>query len=401
MVAPEEDLSFARYAREAGALARDVENEIAHEERRQSVLLACDGRLHVAGLFILAAIFVNLVFLIVLPRYMLYWIASSFVLYMANPFILMIPTGRPGTALPDREAIRNFFRSIRDTGRVPFPVAGDAKVFWKVLWDTFFINCQPLAEGFGMIFGINVLFALFSGYVAGSLESGAAALIALQSIAIILFYAGILYIRPYTTSFFLSLDGMWTTLQEKVRAGWRAATRVILLVAALATASGVVVISAMLLPGMTLSTFLASVDLGPGWDLLPLTAVFASQVVIARYLQGAYSRELFLQVSDYKIHVWRDGILRPLAALPKTPEEIPAGEHLADLTTKLSQMRDDYRRMMVYTSEYHSLFGFFPVYLVLPDVSLILDRIRDAPRRPVPEPGGQVRTEPADRTTYT
>ncbi|MDK2889552.1 MAG: hypothetical protein PWR21_183 [Methanoculleus sp.] len=399
MVVPEEDPAFARYAREAGALARDVEDEIAREEQRQSALLACDGRLHATGLFILAAVLANLLFLLFLPRYMLYWITSSFILYMVNPFILMIPTGSPETALPDWKAIRKFIGSIRGAGRITFLAVGDARVYWKVFWDTFFINCQPLAAGFGLIFGINVIFALFSGYMAGSLRPGAAALITLQSLAIILFYAGILYVRPYTTSFFLSLDGMWTTLQEKVRAGWRAAMRVILLVAALGAASGALAVSAMLLPGMTFSAFLASADLAPGWDLLPLAAVFASQVVIVRYLQGAYSRELFLQVGDYKVHVWRDGILCRLAALPETPEENPTEEHLADLVTDLARMQSDYRRMKAYTSEYHSIFGFFPVYLVLPDLRLILDPNRDAPRKSGQEPGGGVRTEPADRTS--
>lgn len=399
MAVPQRDPAFARYTREAGALARDVEDEIAREEQRQSALLACDGRLHVTGLFILAAVLVNLLFLLLLPRYMLYWVASSFILYMVNPFILMIPTGGPKTAFPDWTAIVEFLGSIRGAGWISFLAAGDARVYWKVFWDTFFINCQPLAAGFGLIFGINVIFALFSGYMAGSLRPGAAALIVLQSLAIILFYAGILYVRPYTTSFFLSLDGMWTTLQEKVRAGWRAAMRVILLVAALGAVSGALAVSAMLLPGMTFSTFLASADLALGWDLLPLAAVFVSQVVIVRYLQGAYSRELFMQVGDYKIHVWRDGILRRLAAFPKTPEVIPTEERLADLVANLAQMHGDYRRMKAYTSEYHSIFGFFPVYLVLPDVGLILDRNRDAPRKSVQEPGGKVRTDPADRTS--
>ncbi|MCM2465646.1 hypothetical protein [Methanoculleus oceani] len=399
MAVPERDPAFVRYAREAGALARGVEDEIAREEQRQSALLACDGQLHVTGLFILAAVLANLIFLLFLPRYMLYWIAASFILYMANPFILMIPTGGLKTTLQDTKAVREFFSSLRGPGRVPFLVAGDARTFWKVFWDTFFINCQPLAAGFGLIFGINVFFALFSGYVAGFFEPETAALITLQSLAIILFYTGIWYVRPYTKSFFLSLDVMRMSMQEKVRAGWRATMRVVLLVAALAAASGAIAISAMLLPGMTLSTFLASVDLALGWNLLPLALIFASQVVIVRYLQGAYSRELFLQVGDYKVHVWRDGILRRLAASPTTPEEIPTPGHLADLMADLTQMQSDHRRMKVYTSEYHSLFGFFPVYLVLPDVRLILDRDHDAPRKSGPEPGGQVRTEPTDRPT--
>ncbi|MBA7466725.1 hypothetical protein ES707_01915 [subsurface metagenome] len=398
IVLQEGDAAFARYAREAGALARDVKDEIAREEQRQSSLLACDDRLHATGLFILVAVLANLFFLLFLPRYMLYWIVSSFILYMVNPFILMIPTGGGKMALPDGKAIREFLRSIRGTGGVPFLMAGDMRAFGKVLWDTFFINCQPLAAGFGLIFGIDVLFALFSGYVAGFFEPGTAALITLQSLAIILFYTGVWYVKPYTTSFFLSLDVMRVSMQEKVRAGWRAAMRAVLLVTALGAASGVLAISAMLLPGMTLSTFLASVDLALGWSLLPIAAIFTSQVVIARYLQGAYSRELLLQVGDYKkFHVWREGILNQLATLPKTLEEIPTPGHLVDLMVELKRMQSDYRRMKLYTSEYHDLFGFFPVYLVLPDIRLILDRSRDVPRESAPEPGGQVRTESADR----
>ncbi|WP_292520052.1 hypothetical protein [Methanoculleus sp.] len=398
MVVPKRDLTFARYAREARALRRDVEDEIAREEQRQSSLLACDDRLHATGIFILVAALVNLLFLLILPRYMLYWIVSSFILYMVNPFILMIPTGGTWTTLPDRKTIREFLSSIRGIGQAPSVVAGDARVFGKVLWDTFFINSQPLAMGFGLIFGINVLFAVFSGYIAGSLEPATTALVTLQSLAIILFYAGILYVKPYTKSFFISLDGMRMSLQERVRAGWRAAMRAVLLVTALGAASGTLAVSAMLLPGMTLSTFLASVEIVLGWDLLPLFAVFASQVIIARHLQGAYSRELFLQVGDYKVHVWRDGILNRLAGFPKTPEEIRGCGHLADLMAELTRMHGDYQRMMVYTSEYHSLFGFFPVYLVLPDIRLILDRSRDAPRKTVPETDSPVRTESTEQT---
>ncbi|MCK8517934.1 hypothetical protein [Methanoculleus sp. 7T] len=380
MVLPESDITFERYAQEAGALARDVEDEIAREEQRQSSLLSYDDRLHATGPFILAAVLVNLFFLLFLPRYILYWIVSSFVLYMVNPFILMVPTERGKTAVSDGKAILEILRSIRYAGGIPCAVAGDARTLGKVLWDTFFINCQPLAVGFGLIFGIDVLFAL-SGNLTGSLNPETAALITLQSLAIILFYAGIWCVKPYTTSFFLSLDVMRMSLREKIRAGWRAATRVVLLVAALGTASGILAISAMLLPGMTFSAFLASVDLALGWVFLPIAAIFISQVIIARYLQGAYSRELLLQVGDYKVHVWRDGILNRLAAFPKTPEEIRDLDHLEGLMAELKCMQSDYQRMRVYTSEHHDLFGFFPVYLVLPDVHLIRDRYSFTPSR--------------------
>lgn len=399
MAVVRDDVLFMRYAREAGALARGVKDEIAREERRQSSLLARDDRLHATGPFILIAVLANLFFLLVLPHFMLYWIVSSFVLYMANPFILMIPTGDGKATSRGMETAREILRSIREAGGVSCLVAHDARAFGKVFWDTFFINSQPLAAGFGLVFGINVSFAVASVCVAGSLEPGAAALITLQSLAIILFYAGIWHVKPYTTSFFLSLGEIRTNLQEKVQVGWWAAMRVVLLVAALGAVSGILAVSAMLLPGMTLSTFLASVDLGLGWGLLPLFAIFASQVVIVRYLQGTYSRELFLHVGGHKIHALQDGILRRLAAVPRTPDEITDPDHLTDLIAELSRMQDDFRRMRVYTSACHSLFGFFPVYLVLPDISAILDRDRGTPPGSALDSKGRVHTEPADRIT--
>lgn len=377
--------AFARYARETRALARDVSDEIAREEQQQSSLLAYDDRLHATGIFILAAVLVNLIFLLFLPGYTLYWIVSSFILYMVNPLILMIPARGRKTGILDGKVIRGFLESILNMRGVPCTMTRDARTFWKVFWDTFFINCQPLAVGFGLIFGIDVVFALFNGYVAGSFEAGTAALVTLQSLAIILFYASIWYFKPYTTSFFLSLDGMRMSLQEKISAGWRAAMRIVLLVATLGVASGILIISAMILPGVTFSTFLASVDLAPGSGILPIAAIFASQVTIARYLQGVYSRELLLQVGDYKVHVWRDGVLHRLAQFPKTPDEVPGPGHLEDLVAELRGMRNDYLRMKMYTSEYHDLFGLFPVYLVLPNICFILDRSRVVPQEPTQE----------------
>ena len=399
MVVARDNVLFVRYAREAGALARDVMDEIAREEQRQSSLLARDDRLHATGPFILIAVLANLFFLLVLPHFMLYWIVSSFILYMVNPFILMIPTGDGKTTFRGGETAREILRSVRETGGVSYLMAHDARAFAKIFWDIFFINSQPLAAGFGLVFSINVLFAAVSVCVAGFLEPGTAVLITLQSLAITLFYAGIWHVKPYTTSFFLSLDEIRTDLQEKIRVGWRAAMRVALLVAALGAVSGILAVSAMLLPGITLSTFLASVDPVLGWSFLPIFAIFASQIVIVRYLQGTYSRELFLHVGGYKVHALQDGILRRLATFPKNTDEVVDLDHLTDLMEELSWMRSDFRRMKMYTSDCHSLFGFLPVYLVLPDITVILDRSRGAPPESMLELGGRVRTEPADRNT--
>ncbi|MDD2788234.1 hypothetical protein, partial [Methanoculleus sp.] len=103
-------------------------------------------------------------------------------------------------------------------------------------------------------------------------------------------------------------------------------------------------------------------------------------------------------LGGYKVHVLRDEILNRLTTVPRVPEEIQSTGHLSDLVAELSRMQSDYRRMQMYTAEYHSIFGFFPVYLVLPEIPVILDRSHGAPPKPTPEPEGLVHTEPADRT---
>ncbi len=310
------------YFKELEAIRSNVLEDIALEEQKQNTLLAYNEKLHYTGLFILAALLVNIIFLIFLPRYLLYWIISSFILYMVNPFILMIPTNRTKATLPDRKTITEFAGVLRDIGVAKESRADQTKTIGKVLWDVFFINSQPLAIGFGLIYGLDILFSLHSGFIVGSLDRTAAMLITLQSLAIIIFYAVIWHIKPYNPRFFNSLVGMGQDVRKKIRTGWRQGMRVVLFVGALAAVSGVLVISAMLLPGMTLNTFLDSIDYSLGWSLLPIILIFLSQVIIARYLQGAYSKELLLQVGDNKIQIFRDEILHRLTKLPRTPQEI-------------------------------------------------------------------------------
>ncbi len=360
------------YLSELEDLRTNVREEIAREEQKQNSLLAYNEKLHWTGLFILAAVLVNVVFLIFLPHYMLYWIISSFVLYMVNPFILMIPTERSKMSVPDPGVITEFVGLLREIGITKDSRTDQTKTIGKVLWDVFFINSQPLAIAFGLIYGIDILFSLYSGFIADSLEPGTAILITLQSMAIIIFYAAIWHTKPYHSRFSKSIIGMSQDAREKIRTGWRAGLRVVLLVGALGALSGILVISAMLLPGMTLNNFLDSIDYSLGWSLLPIALIFLSQVIIARYLQGAYSKELLLQIGDDKIRTLREHLLAHLDDLAASmPGSGGAGDGIA---AEITAMSVTYLRLRVYKTEYHDLFGFFPVYLVVPDLQIILDR---------------------------
>ncbi len=163
---------YDAYAIELAVLEESIQDEIMQEERRQNSLFAHDERLRHTGLFLLAAVLINVLFL-TFPPATLYRIISSFALYMVNPLHPDDPDGaREDMAVPDTRTIREFAGVLRNPGVTPSMLTERKKTFGKVLWDVFFINGQPLAIGFGLIFGMDILFALYSGYVAGRLIPG-------------------------------------------------------------------------------------------------------------------------------------------------------------------------------------------------------------------------------------
>jgi len=375
------------------ALRGEVLSELQREEEKQDSLLGYNARLLHTGLFILAAILINALFIVTLPGYMLYWVISSFILYMVNPFILMIPGDKEKRAAFDTAAVQEIFDTVKDIVALRHALLDRKWTLGRMVWDAFFINSQPLATGFGCIFGINIIFAVIGSRTTGTLGDYTATLIILQSVAIIIFYAAIWRIKPYSQSFLNSILGMQKDARAEFRRGWRSALRVILFMGMLAAASGVLLVSAILLPGITFGSVLKSAGYAFGWSIFPIILIFLSQIVIVRYLQGAYSRELLLQFGDFKIRE----LQRLLQAIPAV-EPGSAGDAPPRITpADLADLHSRYIRISTYKTEYHDLCSFFPVYLLIPDIFLILQEPVDSPG----EPGGTGEISPENSRTGT
>jgi hypothetical protein len=93
---------------------------------------------------------------------------------------------------------------------------------------------------------------------------------------------------------------------------------------------------------------------------------------MVRYLQGVYSKDMVLSFSEKKVATLRE-ILPCLPGCPPLEEgrEILAPEECLQSYEDLKKL---YIRSKMYTHTFHHLFGYLPVYLVVPDFKLILEK---------------------------
>jgi len=346
-------------------LITDTKNAIQEEEESVQKIKETVGPLRITAIVMVIGLIINIAFFTYSENYLMFWIVSSFLLLMFNPFILMIPKDPKSLFVRNKKSesdLSDQFTHIRTDVRT---VYGQKKFFGETLWNIFFINCQPLAPGFGLLFGMDIIFAIY-GASTGTIETITATIITFQSVAIILFYAGTSYVQPYSEGFFDSMLGIHKDIKAELQAGWRPALKFILLIALIAAASGILLIAALMLPGMTLNKVISIENIHHvGWRFIPLVVVFIFQVMLVRYLQGASSRTLVLRMSRHKTSVLRETVLSGLNALPETENE-ETREELEELG-RLSH------RVNACKPDYHELFGFFPVFLLAPDIRRLLE----------------------------
>jgi len=362
------------YTNERALLIERAEAGIAEELSEQSRLEKFGEKIRYTGVIILIAVLVNVFFYTITPVYIIGWVVSTFVLLMVNPFILMLPTNRnkevkvgDGSTVPDVAGL------LRDISGSAGSLMSRKQVISEVLWNVFFINCQPLVLGFSLIFSINIIFALIGAFVTGVFALQSAGIIIFQSVMIIVFYAGIEYLKPYSSGFFNSIIGVHRNAREKIQSGWRQGIKFILVVAIFAAISGIILFSALLLPGKSLGAIFTIDHIKLGWYILPLLVIFISQVLFVRYLQGASSRSLMIELTGNRLEMLKDNILPTLLSMPESLNSLN-GEECDALFSRLKSLEVFLLKMEIYKNNYQDLFGFFPVYFIVPDLQLFFKK---------------------------
>lgn len=325
-------------------------------------------------------------------KFYLYWIMASFTFLMVNPFLTMLPTDmadlkmyigyirelkvreltvrerKSRDEIAGEETSKRGSIGIADTTETIKGLSRKRNYLYELGWNLFFINCQPLAPGFLILFALSAAFALAGWAIFGQFGAYSSIIITVQSIALIVFYIAIVHVKPYSSGFFSEVLGIHSTFKEHYEEAWSKGLKFALTAAVLITVTGILLIAALVLPGITYGSFTsAEADIHINIGIFAL--IFLSQMIAVRHFQGRYSRTLAENLLKSKIGAIREEILPAISTL----DTASADEGVTpQMKSSLETIEIDLIRHRMLKIDYRSLFGYFPVCLINPDIGAVM-----------------------------
>lgn len=346
---------------ESSAIHNLIKNEIQILQDQQRALRTTGGIGSITLATLLLCILVNGAFLILFKEYFALFIAAGFYLFMIYFITLIIPLGAGARGLPLNN-IRRFVSALHHSGVVP-----STDRFTRIMLDVFYINSRTLFGGFLVIFSFVLLFTGI-GFFSGSFSFATVMFILFQAISILLFYGLVWKFEPYTVQYHHDMRELKGKLVTKQFPEW--AVMVLFGTAAVLVLFGIIS-TIILLPGFTVNKVLSLTGIEElEYHFVLIGILVTSQYFIVRFFHGISSKELAEQFSDAQIARLQCADMMPegeresggVSRDPATPE---AGMK-CDLAGALLESK-------IYKVEKKTLFGAFPVYIVNPDFSVILD----------------------------
>ncbi len=353
-------MSPPQYAPDTGsreqALDRIVSGELTVIQEKRIILQSRDkpGFLHRGVLF--SCILVNIIFLVTVADYPALFIAASFYLNMFYFIVLLIPA-RPGTALSKTEITR-FHHWLRDVG-----VKSGTSRFTRLFINSFFMNSRALSPGIGLLFSVDILFALFS-YIFRDLPLIITVIVIAQCGVIILFYLIVWMVEPFSTGFRHNIDLVRKRLYREKIPPWMVS---LIFMTGILFAVFLFLTAIILLPGMTVTAFMSQSGLNKlAYLILFITILAVSQYFLIRSIHGTTSRAMAERILDFQ-----EDSLRELGRLRddrRTGTLNEAGER--------TRQTDLLFASAIYSVREHTLLGKFPVYTVDIDIPALMDIMR-------------------------
>ncbi|HWS21252.1 MAG TPA: hypothetical protein VN227_01265 [Methanoregula sp.] len=332
-------------------LSQVISDELSAVRKNRAGLMTEQGnsRIHMGILSL--CIGINAIYSLLRHDYLYLFIAASFYLNMYYFITLLIPQNfNKNAGLPKADISR--FRSwLKEIGLT----SGTAR-FTKLFINSLFINSRTLSLGISLIFTIDILYAI-RAYTTLELPIRTTIIVISQCVIIIVFYLLVWKVEPFSMKYVKSVEQVKRRLiQENLPP--RIIT--VLFLIGFLIALVLFLTTIILLPGLTLQAFLDESQLTKLGNLVALLALLAiSQYFIIRSIHGNTSRTMADRLFDYKENVLLD-LLNTVGAGNTNPE------NRAETTTRLLETK-------IYTIKRNTLNGFFPVFVVDLDFSVILD----------------------------
>jgi hypothetical protein len=288
-----------------------------------------------------AFLLLNLTAFLLTDQYPIFWILSSLWFCVFSVLFFIMPTTR---APKEHEP---------EDGKPRFDKASlleNKKLLGLALWNGFFMNTRPMAFGITAIFFFDTGLVVYLGIIDHMLTMEVTGILLLQSVGIILYYVGIVWIRPYDMRFLEEVR----SIGRSVKGVWNGRSlrqfRSLFLTVLVLTVFVASTLIATLLPGSSIRILRGDSNIDLARGAIPLILVFLSQFILVRVTQGRSSRMMA-----------KDLLMRKLGLIAS-----PEPAHGADME-ELDALMPMYFKVVR-----HDILGHLPVYLMSPDLKTIL-----------------------------
>ena len=302
--------------------------------------------------------------ILLLPDMLFVWLIAGILLYSYNFIILLIPT-----TTHERVKMREYvdlgssYKDLKEL--VVHLIMKRRKLAIEIGLTVFLSGMVPLALSFYIIFGIGIGFTIYLGFIVGVIGYNVAVTVVVQLVLIIGFLTMMVLLEPQAQG----ITRIAMTIRFKLRRaryrGRRALTLISVAIVGIVTASAVLVVGAVLIPGGTLVELLAALDVPTLLGIMVILTVLASQMFVMRHFQVYSSRRM------------ASSLLRERADRIEAEVIQPIDVHLAqnagdeEQCLLLENVKAAYYSWVIYDIVEQNLFGLSPIYLVAPRMGYI------------------------------
>ncbi|MDD1728521.1 MAG: hypothetical protein LUQ50_05575 [Methanospirillum sp.] len=333
-------------------LATAADGEI---DRLHSLITGIDtDMIPPAGYGALASAFIlNIVCLMVSTgTYLGLWIQASLYFYLIYPMFPLVLILLPSLFRRKAATISGDSRDPLHIWIKNLHLIRNRTIVLQLVIRFFILSIMPLTSGMVLIYSISLLFAIILG-VTGSISPLTSLLIVIQCLGILILYLDLTYLKRQFSFFVRSMSVL--SSEHWIRYLLMGIGGVI--VVAIASCATIILLIAILLPGITLGIYVDATNFIENRTSLWIIILWCSQFIVMQYMQSILSRRISRNICSElvsRLEVARD-----------------------NLSDRSSMSASRVLRSLVLESRIHAITrshmaGFFPTYIIGVDVGEIL-----------------------------
>jgi hypothetical protein len=306
--------------------------------------------------------------ILLVPDGVMFWIVIAFILYSFNFIIWFIPTSRNKGDSTEKEKLKLSGKTVK--GPVRYLLKKKKALGVEIGLTMFLSGMVPLALSFFILFGIGVVFASYFAFVRHLYDQNDVLTIIIQIFIILVFFVVLVMIKPQARGIgqtARTLKGKYGSARSR---GKVAGLFIIAVIGVIVAVIGLLFVGAILRPGGTWQEIVDFLKADGSYNLLTIILVLIAEVVIMRHFQAVSGKRMARTLLEQRIQGLQDGTIAPLdAALAQANK---ATSTKVDLKV-LDDAKTIFYSIVIYDIFEHNIFGYSPVYVVGPKMSVVMN----------------------------